>query len=275
MSLQTQRLPLEQLRTYFSDRTLLLLLESIEQGHTAALAWQISDQTQQVNILWEQANNTIYYHQLPDNPALLAACKQHLQQTICPLSLERHAPYFKLTSLSACPPSRIEELTQGYDGAWFDYQFYTYPSHIAPALQSSVPVYSITAELLANTQIQERDMLIDEIIGMWGSIENFVRYGFGSVAILDNTIVSFCTAEFLGHTRCGIGIATHPDYQNRGIATATATHMIQQALARKIIPHWECRAYNQASVRLAQKLGFQQLKQSAYWGGMFVAERSV
>lgn len=270
MSVHTQILPLSQLREYFPQATMLLVLESIEQGHTAAAAWQISKQNHSISILWEQANNTIYYQYLPEDAELIQACQQHLYNTIQPQSLARHAPYFKTSCLSPCPPERLEQITQGHHGHWFEYQLYTYPTSQPPYNPTSqIALYTINADLLANNQLAEREALIDEICGMWGNINNFLQHGFGSVAITNNTIASFCTAEFLGHTRCGIGIATHPQYQNQGFATATASHMIQQALARNLIPHWECRTSNQASVRLAEKLGFQLIKQSHYWGGAF------
>jgi RimJ/RimL family protein N-acetyltransferase len=86
-----------------------------------------------------------------------------------------------------------------------------------------------------------------------------------------DTAVCWCTAEYVSRSLCGIGIATVPDFQRRGIATAAAVHFVEESLRRGLIPHWECNEQNFPSLRLAEKIGFTLLETNDFWAGSFAA----
>ena len=102
---------------------------------------------------------------------------------------------------------------------------------------------------------------------MWRSEKQFNTHGFGSIAVLGNAIICFCTAEYVGRTRCGIGIATDDRYQRQGVATAVTAHFVREARARGLTPCWECDATNTASVRVVEKAGFVWQVDETYWIG--------
>lgn len=104
---------------------------------------------------------------------------------------------------------------------------------------------------------------------MWPSEERFYEHGFGIVAVLDGEIICWCTAEYVSPTRCGIGIATSPRYERRGIATAAASHFVREARQRGVTAYWECDVTNRGSVRVAEKVGFVRESEETYWIGSF------
>lgn len=127
-----------------------------------------------------------------------------------------------------------------------------------PTRKRDVIIKEIDRELL-NSQLGYREPVIDEIIYMWGSLENFFQSGFGYCAIKDQKIVTWCTAEYKSGNFCGIGIETLADYQKQGIATTTVEHFLSRCLQLKIIPHWDCWKNNLPSTRVAEKNGFERL----------------
>ena len=53
-----------------------------------------------------------------------------------------------------------------------------------------------------------------------------------------------------------IGIETHPDFRNKGLATAIAAKLLVHCIERGVYPHWSASSENAASIHLAEKLGY-------------------
>ena len=87
-------------------------------------------------------------------------------------------------------------------------------------------------------------------------MERFFKFGFGFSLVTKRRIVSWCTAEYVSRGKCGIGIETIPEYQNRGFATITASAFVEYCIQKGIRPHWKCNRDNLASRRVAEKVGF-------------------
>jgi GNAT superfamily N-acetyltransferase len=95
-----------------------------------------------------------------------------------------------------------------------------------------------------------------EVESCWPSLAEFRRAGFGFCAHDADSIVCWCTAEYVSDGRCGIGIETIPAFRNRGLATLTATAFVEHCAARGITPHWDSWSSNAPSVAVAEKIGF-------------------
>ena len=90
---------------------------------------------------------------------------------------------------------------------------------------------------------------------MWGSVEAFLRGGFGYCIASEREIVCWCTAEHVSPGWCGVGIETISEYQRRGLATTAATAFLSHCVGNGIRMHWDCWADNAPSVRVAEKIG--------------------
>ncbi len=121
-----------------------------------------------------------------------------------------------------------------------------------------VEIYEITRDILKRKDEHTID-LINEIKQMWGSIEQFLKYGFGYCAIIDNEIAGWCTCEYLSQKQCGIGIETIEKFQKLGIGSLTATYLVNKCISLNLIPHWDSWRNNLPSVRIAEKLKFNKI----------------
>jgi RimJ/RimL family protein N-acetyltransferase len=108
-----------------------------------------------------------------------------------------------------------------------------------------------------------------EIRSCWGSVGAFQRAGFGFCAHDAQTIVCWCTAEYVSAGRCGIGIETVPVYRGRGLATLTASAFVAHCAGQRVTPHWDCWSDNAASVAVAKKIGFRQVETYSVLAGFF------
>ena len=131
-----------------------------------------------------------------------------------------------------------------------------------PKLYSSdynIIIKNIDNQVLNNTQLGNHNSVIDEITGMWGSVDNFAQNGFGYCAIMDENIISWCTAEYISKSYCGIGIETIEEHEGKGVATITTNEFLKRCLSSNIIPYWDSWKKNISSVRVAEKNNFQKI----------------
>ena len=125
-------------------------------------------------------------------------------------------------------------------------------------VDSKIDILRITDQLLSR-QYQNKQGLVNEINWMWGSAENFYRHGFGFCGVTGTTITGWCTAEYMSKRACGIGVETVKQFQKQGVASSTATKLLQHCAQRNIKPHWNCWVSNIPSVKTAEKCGFEKL----------------
>lgn len=118
-------------------------------------------------------------------------------------------------------------------------------------------LHPVDATLLARTGLERLDGVVEEMQSERPSVEDFLAKSFGFCAIRDGAIVAWCMSEYNAAGRCEIGIWTHEDHRQRGLALATASAVIERAIAAGISTiGWHCWASNAPSIATARKLGF-------------------
>ena len=120
-------------------------------------------------------------------------------------------------------------------------------------------VREINEEILDNSSLGNLNAVTEEISGMWGSVDNFRKNGFGTCALEGNDIICWCTAEYMSQGLCGIGIETVEESQRKGVATATTLAFLNKCSQLGFKPYWDCWAENKPSVRVAEKTGFEKV----------------
>jgi len=98
----------------------------------------------------------------------------------------------------------------------------------------------------------------------YGSPRGLLEDGVAACGIISGQIVSI--AHTAGHTRkfADIGVITHEDWRNKGLASAAASVVAAVLQEKGITPVWSAGDDNLPSVRIAQKLGFSKVSQRQY-----------
>jgi GNAT superfamily N-acetyltransferase len=101
----------------------------------------------------------------------------------------------------------------------------------------------------------------------WLSIDSFLKNGLGYVLMKGGEIISSCLSVFRSATGIEIDVHTIPEYRRKGYATITASALIEECIQKRLQPNWECFENNNASIDLAESLGFEKLSSYPviYW----------
>lgn len=106
------------------------------------------------------------------------------------------------------------------------------------------------------------------VVAAWGGPGAFPDPAFGA-AMLDSSgaLASFCTTCAIGgppgHVEAEVEVGTWDGARQRGLATAAGMDFLRQCRERGLHPAWTCAADNEASHRLAVRLGFAFTRQVA------------
>jgi GNAT superfamily N-acetyltransferase len=125
----------------------------------------------------------------------------------------------------------------------------------------------VDEDLLSKDHLLHLDDLVEEMLSERPSVKAFLDRSFAYCVAYDDNLVSWCLSEYNSGERCEIGIETQEDFQGRGLATVTASALIERAQSQGITQiGWHCFARNQASIAAAEKVGFGKAAEyPAYW----------
>ncbi|MCP4362399.1 MAG: GNAT family N-acetyltransferase [Chloroflexi bacterium] len=115
----------------------------------------------------------------------------------------------------------------------------------------------VDAALLADASIHNLDYVTDEMCSERPSVADFLDKSFGYCVVQAGAIVAWCMSEYNSGNRCELGIETADSHRRQGLASVTATAVIQEAVSRGMYDiGWLSWASNTPSLRIAEKLGF-------------------
>jgi RimJ/RimL family protein N-acetyltransferase len=124
-------------------------------------------------------------------------------------------------------------------------------------IPSGYNIERIDKKLLKAASLRNVDRINDLIVFKWGSIDDFLREGFGFYLVNENNIVSWCISGNNCKNKCEITIGTHEKTRNRGFATLVASAFAEYCVSEDITPSWHCGIENLSSIAVAEKVGFQ------------------
>jgi RimJ/RimL family protein N-acetyltransferase len=135
------------------------------------------------------------------------------------------------------------------------------------SLRGGQAVRRIDRSLLAAPELTVPDHVMTWMEGNWGSVDRFLRDGFGFATVSGDEIVSWSLTDCVSGDQCEIGIHTAPAHRRRGLATITAAATVDHALSHGFTQvGWHCPEDNLGSIGTAEKVGFQRERDySAYF----------
>ena len=94
--------------------------------------------------------------------------------------------------------------------------------------------------------------------------EHLLHKSAAAGAIINNQLVAIAQNYALTEKFGDVGVYTLPEWRGQGLATAAAAKVAQWLQANGRIPVWSCGEQNQASLRVAEKLGFVEYGRRVY-----------
>jgi RimJ/RimL family protein N-acetyltransferase len=258
------RLPssdVSRVRHLFDSEHLVLVVDAVIAGNSPASVWADNVVAPQTALIWD-GHHCVY---LAGALVQVAAWSALLRREIMPrgrgmlkayVTAEAAATVFGGYALQR----RERVLYRGGQLAISDW-----PSRLSAEFRISA----------INDRFAELDRLNNfadvtaEIESGWHSVADFRRTGFGFAAHDDETIVCWCTAEYVSDGQCGVGIETVEAYRGRGFATLTASAFVEHCVERGVIPHWDAWTSNLPSAAVAEKVGFRKSETYSIFVGDF------
>ena len=98
----------------------------------------------------------------------------------------------------------------------------------------------------------------------WGGTEVMLRESVAAGAVVDGRLVAIAFAAAMSTRHADVGVATLSPWQRQGLATAAAALVCAGIQATGRTPVWSTGEDNQASLRVAGKLGFVEVLRRVY-----------
>lgn len=99
----------------------------------------------------------------------------------------------------------------------------------------------------------------------WRDATQFLAHGGGWCIEQDGVVAAISFTSFRFDDELEVGVETHPAHRGKGLALSAAVAMVRAALAAGLTPVWSCRHENEASLRLALRLGFEIARTGPYF----------
>lgn len=246
----------------FPTAPLQLVLRAEAAGNSPVRAWGDQPTEPSCALLWD-GGACLYLGGEAPSPAFAQAAAEKIAGLILPALRQRGTPGCKLLPASQAWADQIERLLPGLKAHRLARYFYRWegppPSRWRERLPEGWAVQQIDAALLERRDLLHLERLRGEIESVWPSLEAFLSGGFGFCLVEGSTLAGWCTGEYFSPGWCGIGIETVEEYQRRGVAVFTASAFLEHCQAQGQTAHWDCWAWNEPSVKTAERLGFQRL----------------
>ncbi len=141
------------------------------------------------------------------------------------------------------------------DRVYFHFKKAKYNSDIKKF--NDIQLLKIDKDILSRNDTKGYEEVNGWIHSFWKTEEDFIKYGSGYCIIKDKTFISWCITVYYNDKERELGLYTNKNYRNKGYGSLVASSAINDLLTRGLNPHWHCRVENKPSVKLAEKIGFE------------------
>ncbi len=100
----------------------------------------------------------------------------------------------------------------------------------------------------------------DVILSLYDDFASFQRSGGGLALSNGSEYLAESMIGFKGNEYAEICTVTHPDHREKGYSTLVCAQFMKNMMQKNLKPYWSCNESNQASVCVAEKLGFDYLR---------------
>jgi RimJ/RimL family protein N-acetyltransferase len=258
--LQTQD-SIKSILPFFQEAHLALVVEAVAAGNSPGKFYADSPTDPEIALVWDR-KHCLYLGGRTDTGKLVPEFRVNVQEEILPYMRGLGLEVARLAAPSGWEEA-IEGLFPQLPSRRYLRGFYRMAGASKADWRAGVPqgmqVRQIDRDLLSEERRKNLPELKEEIRGGWKSQEDFLEKGFGFCMVSEDELISWCTGEFFSKGKCGIGIETVEEYQKRGFGALTASAFLEHCQSKGITAYWDTWLWNEPSVRLAEKLGFQKV----------------
>ncbi len=102
-------------------------------------------------------------------------------------------------------------------------------------------------------------------LNFWNDAEDFINKGVAFSLYYDGKLASTAFSAYLHDDKLELGIETYDEFKGKGLAYKACSALIEYCIENGFEPVWACKRDNVGSYQLAQKLGFENVKEISYY----------
>lgn len=148
-----------------------------------------------------------------------------------------------------------------YDGRTLYFPTRSTETALAPLVNALPPGYRIVPR---DEQLFARSFDVADTLASFGSLEQVMRHTRGMIILHGDRIVCEAATGAPVEGRIEVGVTTDEQHRGIGLATAACAALIATCEAEGLATWWDCAAQNEASIRLARRLGFRAGREYRY-----------
>ena len=184
-----------------------------------------------------------------------------LDRALLDFALDRAAP--AADALVICPAEGALALTGSTDvGRTIDrieFSCLEPTCDAPPALPGGIALRPMTLGLL------DQCLWKSEVLADCGTLQRFLEIGFGVCAVRGGLVVAEAYASVPGDRAYELGAIVRPELRRQELGYATCAALIDECRRRGHATIWSCHRDNEASARLARKLGYRSERPYQFW----------
>ena len=146
-----------------------------------------------------------------------------------------------------------------YDGKTL---YFTQRSRVGDENESPLP--DGYALVMRDLQLLRQSPDYQSTLDAFGTEENILQHTLGVMVLYGGNVVCEAATGAPTHGRIEVGVTTDPSHRQRGLASIACRRLIRMCEERGLETWWDCAKQNTPSVRLANKLGYQNGREYRY-----------
>lgn len=259
MFYRLEPLTYRRVQTLFAYIRYNLVIDSIIDGNTPAWVYVDDLDTPKTGLMWNKQDALLLAGR-HDHTEVNRALHRVLVEHVIPDAKKRGIPELSLYYSPQDWEKKYKDILNGLNYQKAQRRYYT---SLRPRIdwRSQTPtlceVRPINLSLLGNQSIGNIKQVKGWVSSFWGSFQDFVKTGFGYCILYKGTLVSWCLSVYASGRHYELGLATVPEFQNRGYATLVAAACVDHCAANRFVAHWHCWEDNLPSIAVAEKVGFE------------------
>ena len=99
----------------------------------------------------------------------------------------------------------------------------------------------------------------------WSSADDFIAHGLGVCLVKDGEVVSLCYAAAVADGLAEVDVVTDAQFRGHGLGTIVTQEFNRRCLRNGKSPTWDCFDYNTGSLKLAERLGFVEVRRYPFY----------
>lgn len=246
------------IKPFFKSIRYNLLIDSILNNNTIGKVLVDNIEKPNFSLIWTYTDSLIIGGNIKDSKDLYNSYKKEFLPTFQKWNIPYLIVYYDTNDKKL----REKIITSFYENKFTDldrvyFHFKKVKFHPDIHRLNDIKLLKIDEAILNRKNIKGYEEINGWVHSFWKSTEDFIEYGSGYCIIKNKSFISWCITVYCNDKERELGLYTDEKYRNNGYGFLVSSSVINDLLKRGFNPHWHCRVENKPSLRLAEKIGFE------------------